>query len=79
CGSCLGFLWWNAYPAKMFMGDVGALSLGAVLGAIAVIVRQEVVLFIMGGLFVAEAVSVMLQVGFYKVKRKRIFLMAPLH
>ena len=63
----------------MFMGDVGALSLGAVLGAIAVIVRQEVVLFIMGGLFVAEAVSVMLQVGFYKVKRKRIFLMAPLH
>ena len=61
------------------MGDVGALSLGAVLGAIAVIVRQEVVLFIMGGLFVAEAVSVMLQVGFYKVKRKRIFLMAPLH
>lgn len=79
CGSCLGFLWWNAYPAKMFMGDVGALSLGAVLGTIAVIVRQEVVLFIMGGLFVAEAVSVMLQVGFYKVRQKRVFLMAPLH
>ncbi|MBP6563771.1 MAG: phospho-N-acetylmuramoyl-pentapeptide-transferase [Neisseriaceae bacterium] len=79
CGACLGFLWWNAYPAQVFMGDVGALALGAALGTVAVIVRQEIVLFIMGGLFVVEAVSVMLQVGSYKIRRKRIFLMAPLH
>lgn len=79
CGACLGFLWWNAHPAQMFMGDVGSLSLGAVLGTVAVIVRQEIVLFIMGGLFVAEAVSVMLQVGSYKLRKKRIFLMAPIH
>ncbi len=79
CGACLGFLWFNAYPAQVFMGDVGALALGAVLGAIAVIVRQEIVLFIMGGLFVVEALSVMLQVGSYKTRKKRIFLMAPIH
>lgn len=79
CGACLGFLWFNAYPAQVFMGDVGALALGAALGTVAVIVRQEIVLFIMGGLFVVEAVSVMLQVGSYKMRRKRIFLMAPLH
>lgn len=78
-GACLGFLWWNAHPAAMFMGDVGALSLGAALGTIAVIVRQEIVFFIMGGLFAVEALSVMLQVGSYKLRRKRIFLMAPLH
>ena len=79
CGACLGFLWFNAYPAQVFMGDVGALALGAALGTVAVIVRQEIVLFIMGGLFVVEAVSVMLQVGWYKRTKKRIFLMAPIH
>ncbi|MFH4416225.1 MAG: phospho-N-acetylmuramoyl-pentapeptide-transferase [Neisseriaceae bacterium] len=79
CGACLGFLWWNAHPAQVFMGDVGALSLGAVLGTIAVMARQEIVLLIMGGLFAAEAISVMLQVGSYKTRKKRIFLMAPLH
>ena len=79
CGACLGFLWFNAYPAQVFMGDVGALALGAALGTAAVIVRQEIVLFIMGGLFVVEAVSVMLQVGWYKRTKKRIFLMAPIH
>ncbi|MDO5685918.1 MAG: phospho-N-acetylmuramoyl-pentapeptide-transferase [Neisseria sp.] len=79
CGACLGFLWWNAYPAQVFMGDVGALALGAALGTVAVIVRQEIVLFIMGGLFVVEALSVMLQVGWYKRTHKRIFLMAPIH
>ncbi|MCD0217092.1 phospho-N-acetylmuramoyl-pentapeptide-transferase, partial [Enterobacter hormaechei subsp. steigerwaltii] len=76
---CLGFLWFNAYPAQVFMGDVGALALGAALGTVAVIVRQEFVLVIMGGLFVVEAVSVMLQVGWYKKTKKRIFLMAPIH
>ena len=79
CGACLGFLWFNAYPAQVFMGDVGALALGAVLGTVAVIVRQEFVLVIMGGLFVAEALSVMIQVGWYKKTKKRIFLMAPIH
>ncbi len=78
-GAGLAFLWFNAYPAEVFMGDVGALALGAVLGLIAVIVRQEIVLFIMGGVFVLETISVMLQVGSYKLRRKRIFLMAPLH
>ena len=79
CGACLGFLWFNAAPAQVFMGDVGALALGAALGAVAVIVRQEFVLVIMGGLFVVEALSVMLQVGWYKRTKKRIFLMAPIH
>lgn len=79
CGACLGFLWFNAYPAQVFMGDVGALALGAALGTVAVIVRQEIVLFIMGGLFVVEAISVMLQVSWYKRTKKRIFLMAPIH
>ncbi|MDO4998092.1 MAG: phospho-N-acetylmuramoyl-pentapeptide-transferase [Neisseria sp.] len=79
CGACLGFLWFNAYPAQVFMGDVGALALGAALGTVAVIVRQEIVLFIMGGLFVVEAISVMLQVFWYKRTKKRIFLMAPIH
>jgi len=78
-GSGLGFLWFNAHPAQVFMGDVGALTLGAMLGTIAVMVRQEMVLAIMGGLFVAEAVSVVLQVGSYKLRKKRIFRMAPLH
>lgn len=79
CGACLGFLWFNAYPAQVFMGDVGALALGAALGTVAVIVRQEIVLFIMGGLFVMEALSVMLQVGSFKLTGRRIFRMAPLH
>jgi phospho-N-acetylmuramoyl-pentapeptide-transferase len=84
-GAGLAFLWYNAYPAQVFMGDVGALALGAALGTIAVIVRQEIVLFIMGGVFVAETISVMMQVAYFKyTKRKygegrRIFRMAPLH
>jgi phospho-N-acetylmuramoyl-pentapeptide-transferase len=84
-GAGLAFLWFNAYPAEVFMGDVGALALGAALGVVAVIVRQELVLFIMGGVFVVEAVSVMLQVTYFKYTKrrygegKRIFLMAPLH
>ena len=78
-GAGLAFLWFNAYPAEVFMGDVGALALGASLGLVAVVVRQEIVLFIMGGVFVMETVSVMLQVGSYKLRKKRIFLMAPLH
>lgn len=84
-GAGLAFLWFNAYPAEVFMGDVGALALGAALGVVAVIVRQEIVLFIMGGVFVVEAVSVMLQVSYFKYTKKfhgqgkRIFLMAPLH
>jgi phospho-N-acetylmuramoyl-pentapeptide-transferase len=79
-GAGLGFLWFNAYPADVFMGDVGALSLGAALGTVAVIVRQEIVLFIMGGVFVAETLSVMIQVVYFKWSGgKRIFRMAPLH
>ncbi|PZP55608.1 MAG: phospho-N-acetylmuramoyl-pentapeptide-transferase [Azospira oryzae] len=78
-GAGLAFLWFNAYPAEVFMGDVGALALGAALGLIAVIVRQEIVLFIMGGVFVVETLSVMLQVASYKLTGKRIFRMAPLH
>ena len=78
-GSGLGFLWFNTYPAQVFMGDVGALALGAALGAIAVIVRQELVLFIMGGLFVAETLSVIAQVASFKLTGRRIFRMAPLH
>ncbi len=84
-GAGLGFLWFNAYPAEVFMGDVGALALGAALGVTAVIVRQEIVLFIMGGVFVVETLSVMIQVTYFRyTKRKygagrRIFLMAPLH
>ena len=78
-GAGLGFLWFNTYPAQVFMGDVGALALGAALGAIAVIVRQEIVLFIMGGVFVMETVSVILQVASFKLTGRRIFRMAPLH
>lgn len=78
-GAGLGFLWFNTYPAQVFMGDVGALSLGAALGVIAVIVRQELVLVIMGGIFVAETVSVILQVASFKLTGRRIFRMAPLH
>jgi len=78
-GAGLGFLWFNAYPAEVFMGDVGALALGAALGVVAVIVRQEIVLFVMGGVFVVETLSVMLQVASFKLTGKRIFRMAPLH
>nr|MDT0250364.1 phospho-N-acetylmuramoyl-pentapeptide-transferase [Endozoicomonas sp.] len=78
-GAGLGFLWFNTYPAQVFMGDVGALALGAALGVVAVIVRQEIVLIIMGGVFVMETVSVILQVGSYKMTGRRIFRMAPLH
>lgn len=78
-GAGLGFLWFNAYPAMVFMGDVGALGLGAALGIVAVIVRQEIVLFIMGGVFVMETISVILQVASFKLTGKRIFKMAPLH
>jgi len=78
-GAGLGFLWFNTYPAQVFMGDVGALALGAALGVVAVMVRQELVLFIMGGVFVIETVSVILQVASFKLTGKRIFRMAPLH
>ena len=78
-GAGLGFLWFNTYPAQVFMGDIGALALGAALGVIAVIVRQEIVLFIMGGVFVMETVSVILQVGSFKLRGRRIFRMAPIH
>ncbi len=78
-GAGLGFLWFNTYPAQVFMGDVGALAMGAALGAIAVVVRQELVLFIMGGVFVMETVSVILQVASFKLTGRRIFRMAPIH
>jgi phospho-N-acetylmuramoyl-pentapeptide-transferase len=79
CGAGLGFLWFNTYPAQVFMGDVGALGLGAALGTIAVMVRQELVLFIMGGVFVIETVSVIIQVASFKMTGRRVFAMAPLH
>ncbi len=78
-GAGLGFLWYNAHPALVFMGDVGALALGAALGLIAIVIRQEIVFFIMGGLFVAEALSVIIQVVSFKWRGKRVFRMAPLH
>jgi phospho-N-acetylmuramoyl-pentapeptide-transferase len=78
-GAGLGFLWFNTYPAQVFMGDVGALAIGAALGTAAVMVRQEIVLFVMGGVFVLETVSVMLQVASFKLTGKRIFRMAPIH
>ena len=78
-GAGLGFLWFNTYPAQVFMGDIGALALGAALGTIAVIVRQELVVLIMGGIFVLETASVILQVASFKLTGKRIFRMAPIH
>jgi phospho-N-acetylmuramoyl-pentapeptide-transferase len=84
-GACLGFLWFNCYPAAVFMGDTGSLALGGLIGYIAIVIRQELVLFLVGGIFVAEAVSVILQVGYFKFTRRRfgegrrIFLMSPLH
>jgi phospho-N-acetylmuramoyl-pentapeptide-transferase len=79
-GAGFGFLWFNAYPAQVFMGDVGSLSLGAALGSVAVITKQEILLALVGGLFVVEALSVIFQVGYYKMTHgRRIFKMAPLH
>ena len=78
-GAGLGFLWFNTYPAMVFMGDIGALALGAVLGTIAVIVRQEAILVVMGGIFVIETLSVMIQVASFKLTGKRVFRMAPIH
>jgi len=79
-GAGMGFLWFNAYPAQVFMGDVGSLSLGAALGTVAVITKHEIVLILVGGLFVVEALSVIFQVGYFKLTHgKRIFRMAPLH
>ena len=78
-GAGLGFLWFNAYPAQVFMGDIGALAIGAALATVAVVVRQEIVLLVMGGVFVMETVSVMLQVASFKLTGKRIFRMAPIH
>lgn len=79
-GACLGFLWFNAYPAQIFMGDVGSLALGGALGGVAIIIKQEILLAIVGGIFVMEALSVIIQVGYFKVSHgKRIFLMAPFH
>jgi len=78
-GASLGFLWYNAHPAEVFMGDVGSLSLGGTVGVIAVIIKQEVLLFFVGGVFVIEALSVILQVGSFKLRGKRIFRMAPIH
>ena len=78
-GSGLAFLWFNSYPAEIFMGDVGSLSLGAILAVIAIIVRQEILFFLMGGVFVAETFSVILQVGYYRRTKKRLFRMAPIH
>lgn len=78
-GGCLGFLWYNCHPASVFMGDTGSLALGGVLAMVAMLIKQEVVLVLVGGVFVMEALSVMLQVGFFKWKRRRIFAMAPIH
>jgi phospho-N-acetylmuramoyl-pentapeptide-transferase len=78
-GACLGFLWFNAHPAEVFMGDTGSLSLGGCLGTLAILIKRELLLVVVGGLFVAEALSVMMQVFSWKTRRRRIFLMAPLH
>ena len=78
-GAGFGFLWFNTYPAEIFMGDTGSLSLGAILGVIAIIVHQEILLILMGGIFVAETLSVIIQIAYFKRTQKRIFLMAPLH
>ena len=78
-GACIGFLWYNANPAEVFMGDTGSLALGGLLGAVAVIIRQELMLALLGGIFVVEALSVIIQVGSYKMRKKRVFKMAPIH
>ncbi len=78
-GSCLGFLWYNTYPAQVFMGDIGSLSLGASLGTLAMVVKQEILLVIVGGVFVLETMSVIIQVAFFRTTGKRVFKMAPIH
>jgi phospho-N-acetylmuramoyl-pentapeptide-transferase len=78
-GASLGFLWWNCYPAQVFMGDVGSLALGGALGTVAILIKQELLLFFVGGLFMVEAFSVMLQVASFRLTGKRIFRMSPLH
>ncbi len=78
-GAVLGFLWFNCYPAQVFMGDTGSLALGGLIGLAAVVTRQELLLLVVGGVFVAEAASVLLQVGFFKWTRRRLILCAPLH
>jgi phospho-N-acetylmuramoyl-pentapeptide-transferase len=78
-GAAIGFLWYNAHPAEMFMGDVGSLALGGALGTVAVMIKQEVLLIFVGGVFVLEAISVILQVASFKLTGKRIFKMAPIH
>ena len=78
-GASIGFLWYNAHPAEVFMGDVGSLALGGAIGTVAVVIKQELLLPFIGGIFVLEAISVILQVGSYKLRKKRIFKMAPLH
>lgn len=78
-GACLGFLWFNSHPAQVFMGDTGSMMIGGLLGSVALLIKQEFLLLIVGGVFVAETVSVILQVGSYKLRKKRIFRMAPLH
>jgi phospho-N-acetylmuramoyl-pentapeptide-transferase len=78
-GASLGFLWYNAHPADIFMGDVGSLGLGGALAVVAVLIKQEVLLFFIGGVFIIEAISVVLQVGSFKLRGKRIFKMAPIH
>lgn len=79
CGGCLGFLVYNMYPAKLFMGDTGSLALGGAVGAVSILMKMPLILIIVGGVYVAESISVLLQVGYYKLKTKRIFKMAPLH
>jgi phospho-N-acetylmuramoyl-pentapeptide-transferase len=78
-GASMGFLWWNCYPAQIFMGDVGSLSLGGALGTVAILIKHELLLISIGGVFVLEALSVILQVASFKLRKKRIFRMAPLH
>nr|MDT0665548.1 phospho-N-acetylmuramoyl-pentapeptide-transferase [Micromonospora sp. DSM 115978] len=78
-GACFGFLWWNASPAKIFMGDTGSLALGGAFASIAIVSRTELLLFVLGGLFVVETLSVILQVAFFKATKKRVFNMAPIH
>jgi len=78
-GASLGFLWWNSYPADIFMGDVGSLGLGGALGTVALLIKQEFLLVFVGGVFVIEALSVIIQVGSFKLTGKRVFKMAPLH
>jgi phospho-N-acetylmuramoyl-pentapeptide-transferase len=78
-GAAIGFLWYNAHPAEIFMGDVGSLALGGAIGTVAVMIKQELLLPFIGGIFVIEALSVIIQVGSYKLRKKRVFKMAPLH